>query len=86
MKFDQCKTGRLDPIKRTEQQDFFDTAEAVKATSTLIPGPSVGFTKENKHSFAAMAAKHHKVPGAGTYKISDKAFNYISYTSTGRKR
>ena len=32
IKFDTRKTGRLDPIKRLEQTDFFETNIAVKAT------------------------------------------------------
>ena len=32
IKFDSGKTGRLDPIKRLEQTDFFETNIAVKAT------------------------------------------------------
>ena len=31
IKFDTRKTGRLDPIKRLEQTDFFETNIAVKA-------------------------------------------------------
>ena len=32
IKFDTGKTGRLDPIKRTDQTDFYETNVAVKAT------------------------------------------------------
>ena len=52
--FDNSKTKRLDPIKRSEAQDFFDTTAAALKTKTIAP--VVGFSREAKKSFASQAA------------------------------
>ena len=84
IQFDKVKTGRLDPIKRLEQTDFYETNVAIKATQRLEPSNS--FSKSPKASFAAQAAKKNKVPGAGAYKISDKAYRMLSPSPMARKR
>ena len=84
IKFDTGKTGRLDPIKRTEQTDFFETNAAVKAIKRTEPAPT--FSKSPKKSFAELQSKKNKVPGAGAYKISEKAYTMLSPSPSARKR
>ena len=84
--FSKGKTARLDKVVRNESMDFYETNDAVKATQQR-KAPSVGFSKEQKRSFAEMAArKKTKVPGVGAYKISEKAFKMLSPSPMARKR
>ena len=84
IKFDQVKTARLDPIKRSEQTDFFETNKAVAAC--LPAAPKVGFSRSPKKSFAEAAAVKNKVPGVGNYKISDRAYKMLSPSPSARRR
>lgn len=86
VKFDVVKSGRLDPIVRTEQQDFFETNNAAQKTSSNRKSPALTFAKTPKASFAEQVAKRHKTPGVGTYKISDRAYTMLSPTPGARKR
>ena len=86
IKFDSLKTSRLDPIKRTENQDFYETGAAAVKMSSNRKAPAVGFLKSPKRSFAEEAAKRHKSPGVGTYKISDKCISMLSPSPGARKR
>ena len=52
--FDNSKTKRLDPIKRSEAQDFFDTNAAALKVKNIAP--VIGFSREPKKSFASQAA------------------------------
>lgn len=82
--FASGNTNRLSPLKRDESTDFY---EIEKATEKLrIKAPSAAFMKTPKKSFAAASAEKNKVPGAGTYKISDKAYKMLSPSPGGRKR
>ena len=83
--FDNSKTKRLDPIKRSEAQDFFDTNAA--AIKTKITAPAIGFSREAKKSFASQAAaKQKNIPGVGAYKISDRTFKLLSPSPMARRR
>ena len=64
--------------------DFYETENAAKKTATK--SPSAQFLKGKKKSFAQSAAEKNKVPGAGTYKISDKAYTMLSPSPGGRRR
>ena len=82
--FAGCKSPRLEPLKRNESTDFYETEDAAKRTTTK--SPSAQFLKGKKKSFAQAAAEKNKVPGAGTYKISDKAYKMLSPSPGARKR
>lgn len=85
VKFESKPTNRLDPIKRSESTDFFETSLAMK--HTIAKAPVVGFLKGQKKSFAEeVAKKNMKIPGVGAYKISDRAYKMLSPSPTGRKR
>lgn len=62
-----CKgqSPRLQPIKRNEATDFYETEQA--SIRTKAKSPSASFLKSKKKSFVQMKAEKNKVPGAGTY-------------------
>ena len=86
IKFDLVKSGRLDPIVRTEGTDYYETSNAAQKTSGVRKVPNNVFAKGVKQSFAEQAAKRHKSPGVGSYKISDRSYKMLSPSPGGRKR
>ena len=84
IKFDARPTKRLDPIKRSEATDFYEIDKAAKVT--LAKAPAAGFFKSPKNSFAEAAAAKNKVPGAGHYKITDRALKMLSPSPNARRR
>ena len=86
IKFDSIKSGRLDPIKRDEAMDFYETNNASKNQSKVRNSPTYSLSKSPKASFAEQAAKRHKTPGVGAYKVSDRAYKMLSPSPGGRRR
>ena len=84
MSFTRSKSPRLEPLKRDESTDFYETEGAEKKTATR--SPSALFFSSKKKSFVQAAADKNKVPGSGTYKISDKAYKMLSPSPGARKR
>ena len=82
--FGQGKTERLSPLKRDDSTDFYETEKAKNALKAK--SPSAAFMKTPKKSFAQATAERNKVPGAGAYKISDKAYKMLSPSPGGRRR
>ncbi len=84
IKFDLLKSPRLEPIKRTENTDFYETDKAAAYANKRAV--AAGFSKSPKKSFAEMAAAKNKTPGVGNYKISDRSYKMLSPSPGGRKR
>ena len=82
--FGTHKTPRLSPLKRNEATDFYETEQA--AMKTKSKSPSASFLKSKKKSFVQSTAEKNKIPGAGTYKISDRAYTMLSPAPGARKR
>ena len=86
IKFESGKTGRLDPIKRTaeNQTDFYNVGDASKAT--MMKSPINSFSKSPKKSFAEQAASRNKMPGVGSYKVTERSFKMLSPSPNARRR
>ena len=85
VQFSSGPTTRLAPIKKTESNDYYETNEAA-IKNTMKKSPLHSFSRQPKRSFAEQAAKAHKAPGVGAYKVSEKAYKMLSPSPMARKR